>query len=164
MKELNLKEEFEREQQEIIEAMDIDELGELIDTFYEVKLRRDDLKKKLEQIQIPYDLAMDELILYMKSHRCKGYNREGVGLGTPGKEIMPKIKDAKKFFELLEELGEDGIIKPTIHPQTLKAWVNGSEDGGIPPAWQRFDDLSFDKLNETVDLTFQKNSIRIRKG
>ena len=35
----------------------------------------------------------------------------------------PRIINEEGFFALLKEYGEDGIIKRTVHPQTLKAWV-----------------------------------------
>jgi sulfatase maturation enzyme AslB (radical SAM superfamily) len=34
----------------------------------------------------------------------------------------PRVTDEEGFFALLEEYGEGGIIKRTVHPQTLKAW------------------------------------------
>ncbi len=40
---------------------------------------------------------------------------------------FPKVVDEDKFYPWLEEHGEDGIIKRTIHAQTLRAWYKDAE-------------------------------------
>lgn len=58
-------------------------------------------------------------------------NMEAVGIDKfahagklfyPIVQSYPKILDQDKFYTWLEDHGEDGIIKRTVHPQTLRAW------------------------------------------
>ena len=43
-------------------------------------------------------------------------------------QTFPKIVDEDGFFQWLAENGEDGIIKRTIYPQTLRGWYKEKRD------------------------------------
>ena len=43
-------------------------------------------------------------------------------------QTFPKIVDEDGFFQWLAENGEDGIIKQTIYPQTLRGWYKEKRD------------------------------------
>ncbi len=65
-------------------------------------------------------------------------------------DSFPKMKDQAAFYAWLKDHGEDGIIKQTIHPQTLRAWYKDKV--------LEFGEALSDKLE-----IFQKFRIGVRK-
>jgi len=72
-------------------------------------------------------------------------------------EPYPSILEEKDFFEFLEETGNDGIIKRTIHPKTLKGWYDS------------YIELNKDNEEAIAELepllkVFEKKSVGVRKA
>lgn len=57
---------------------------------------------------------------------------KGAGTVTLDVEVFPYVYKANEaeFYEWLRKRGDDGLLKETVHPQTLKKWASGViEDG-----------------------------------
>ena len=65
----------------------------------------------------------------MKREEIEKFGAHGY-LFFPTIQQNPSVKKELEadFFIYLEEIGEDGIIKRTIHPQTLKSWYKEHEE------------------------------------
>lgn len=79
-----------------------------------IEAQLSDANKEIEQTEALMLASMEACRIDKFAHADK--------LFYPIVQSYPKILDQDKFYTWLEEHGEDGIIKRTVHPQTLRAW------------------------------------------
>lgn len=111
----------------------------------------EELKKANEKIR-----ATEQLIVAkMQEEDIEKFAHNG-SLFFPRVESHPTVNKEKEyeFFEWLHFHNEDGIVKPTIHPSTLKAWWKANSDRFAEEITER----EFLKVFEEIRISVRKAS------
>lgn len=100
------------------------------------KKKKTELNKLVKEAGSEYAAAETNMIEYLMRMAKQG-TRQYVGIGQvtiDGKNIHASITEENKelAFKEIEEMGRGEIIKRTVHPSTLEAFVSELQDTGVP--------------------------------
>lgn len=95
-----------------------------------------ELNKQVKEAQAAYGAADEAMLKYLDRMAIRG-TREYAGVGQvsiSGVEVHASISEENKplAFEEIRKMGRGEIIKETIHPSTLDAFVSECKDTGVP--------------------------------
>ena len=125
-------------------------------------------EENLKTLNTQIEDATARLVAVMKAKHLTAFKLKAVGNFIHTKECFPRVINEEKFFQMLEELGKDYLIKPTIHSATLRSLVNGNERDGVPSLVNLVEasmgSVAVEILNQVIDLNFIKDRIQIRKA
>lgn len=164
---------FEKEQERLQEkAADTDQLKKEAIVLSGLREDKQRIEAELKEASVAYQDQQQRLADMMKAMGLSSFKIPGVGNFIHARETFPRVTNEDMFFELLEAIGKDHIIKRTVHNATLRSFVNGNEKEGLPPAREVLmafkDELLFtdvdDFIGEMLDVTFVKDKVQIRKA
>lgn len=100
------------------------------------KRRKTELNKLVDEAKKEYGAAEEAMLEYLTRMAVQG-TRQYAGIGQvtiDGKNIHASIteENREKAFKEIEAMGRGEIIKRTIHPSTLEAFVSELQDTGVP--------------------------------
>ena len=124
---------------------DIHLLKTLRDEKADLELKLKICNKKLAEINV-------RVVAGMELANVTKLTVEGIGTVYGANSLYPQVKDAEAMMQWLKDNHFEALVRETVHPQTLKAWVKDRMEGGedMPP--------------ETVLSVFVQRDARIRKG
>lgn len=96
---------------------------------------REDIARKDAQLKVLHeakDMKNDACYEAAAALGLKGFNIEGVGACTLGQSDYPRITDAEALMTSLRALGAGALIKPTVPPQTLRAFMKERKEQNLP--------------------------------
>lgn len=111
------------------------QLTALTDKLTDAKAEKKKFETDLKEANAEIEKLEDQIYKLMQEHEVDQIairNR----IFFPIVQTFPKVLDQDKFYDFLRDRGEDGIIKETVHPQTLRAWYNGLEDDERKITWR----------------------------
>lgn len=122
------------------------EMQELLNYRHE----KDTLEAKLKEVN--KDLQEQDLwcAQWLLEHNVKSLDLEGLGKCAYAQTVYPTVKDQEALFASLRAMDAASLIKETVHPQTLKAFVKERLEQNLP-------------LPDGVE-TFTKQHIRFTGG
>ncbi len=104
--------------------MDIDEeMASLAKAFKEAKDRKAELDKESKEKEQIMKEAGARLLEIFDSKTITQIKFEELGTFFIKPSAFPKVEDQEKFYKWLRATNQDSIIKETVHPQTLRAFV-----------------------------------------
>lgn len=130
------------------EARQDDELTQLTTAFLALYEEREDLRNREKEINKELDGYEDKETQIVHEGlqsrignllEAKGFDLVRTGLGSfwPKPENHPSVSQdvMPDFLKFLDENGMGAIAKRTVHPQTLKGWVNDrlASNQPLPP-------------------------------
>jgi hypothetical protein len=151
--------EFDRVAQDVIDKVEEHEdnrcmsINEMSDIAKEIKAYREEksqLEKSVKLINAEIEALSIILHRAIEQNGLKNLSIKGVGLVSPITTKNPTIVDQEVFENFLRMNDLSDMMKLTIHPQTLKAWLNNTD---IPEV----------QTPEAIGLSvFEKKSVSIR--
>lgn len=118
-----------------VELLDEEEF-KLVAELVRCKRLKTELNKQVKEAQAAYGAADEAMLAFLDRMAAQGTRQyAGVGQVTiDGVEVHPSIteEDRETAYAEIEAMGRGEIIKRTIHPSTLEAFVNELKDTGVP--------------------------------
>ena len=119
---------------ESLELLDEEEFA-LTEALVKWKRRKTELNKEVKEAGSEYAAAETNMIEYLLRMAQQG-TRHYAGIGQvtiDGKNIHASITEENKeiAFKEIEEMGRGEIIKRSVHPSTLEAFVSELQDTGV---------------------------------
>jgi len=104
---------------------------------------RDLLSKELDEKKKILSLWEERLIEEMENQGLKRFDLPQASFSI-SVQVFPSIEDEKRFFEYLDSTGDGGMIKRTVHHQTLRAWFKkgGWRHDNLPPGLKIFEKVA----------------------
>ena len=96
-------------------------LMELADQFRDKRAEKASLEDQLKTVNRSLDEIEMKMIDIEAALEMESFTHNGK-LFYQAVESHPRVIDEEGFLALLDEYGEAGIAKRSVHPQTLKAW------------------------------------------
>lgn len=110
-----------KEPEKKMENPQIDSLIAVSDKLLKYRRLKEELETALAETRRLIEQAETDMLANMEQVSIDKFAHAGK-LFYPIVASYPKILDQDKFYSWLEDHGEDGIIKRTVHPQTLRTW------------------------------------------
>lgn len=89
-----------------------------------LKARRDDLKEQEKDNNKELDAVEQRLAALMEARGMNLFRIEGLGTFSTSVKNFPSCSDQAALAAWLDENGMGSISKRSVHPSTLKGWVN----------------------------------------
>jgi hypothetical protein len=104
------------------------------------KAWKDQAEEELSNANKEVDRLEKELADEMLARKVDLFRVPGLGTFSQGLKNYPSVNDQNSFFAWLKKTKNDGLIKPTVHPQTLKGFINEWLSAGnkLPPGVNNF--------------------------
>ena len=104
-------------------------LADMAEILITAKAAKDAAEEALKNANAEIKRLEEKLWEQMQAEEIDKFSAHGK-LFFPIVQQNPSVnkEHEAEFFEWLEEKGEEGVIKRTIHPQTLKAWYKTNAD------------------------------------
>lgn len=129
-------------------------LRELVEEMQALKTEIDDLKEVLAEKQKRYDqLRRHEIPDAMDALGVDKITFEGIGTVFTTPQLQVSVRDMPMVVEKLKEMGHEEMVKETVHPSTLKAFIKELVQEG--------EEVPFD---ESLVATWFYDQATIRKG
>ena len=110
---------------------------------------KDKLEDQIKELNPEIQRINDQLVELMVAENCPRFSLDGQTFYT-AVQAIPKIVDELAFFEWLRKHNEEGIIKETIHSQTLRGW------------WKEVGSKYEEDLKGSMLEVFEQVQVRIR--
>ena len=111
----------------------------LADRLTALNNRKKELDQELKKTNAEIEVVNDKLVAEMVEDEIQNFKRNNITYYLQTQyypSIIAEESAQHQFFENLRKEGFGDIIKETVHPQTLKAFVkeqiNSTEDGELP--------------------------------
>jgi hypothetical protein len=112
-------------------------LRTLAESLSTLRVQKEKAEAELKELGKLVDARTTELLDAMDVAGLTSIRVDGVGLFSPMRSTYWSIEDRVAFFAWLkaEKPGDyDALVKPDIHPQTLRGWCNEVvKSGSAPP-------------------------------
>ena len=139
-----------------------------------MKIIKENTSAASDEAKRVFNEQQQKLADLMKARTTQSFKLRGIGHFIHQRQCFPKIESQSTFYELLETLGLDDIIKRTIHNASLRSCVNGNEKKGEPSLREvilqlkdecgiDFEDVD-DFISTMLDVDFVKDKIQIREA
>jgi len=104
-------------------------LSNMADLLLSYRLEKEDAEERLKRANERIRQVEGEIVATMQAEEIDKFGHDGF-LFFPRVESHPSVnKDMEALFHTwLEQHGEDGILRRTVHPSTLKAWYKQNAD------------------------------------
>jgi len=104
-------------------------LSDLADLLLSWRLSKENAEEVLKTANERIRQVESEIVAKMQEEEIDKFAHAG-SLFSPRVESHPSVnKDTEALFHTwLEQHNEDGILKRTVHPSTLKAWYKENQD------------------------------------
>jgi hypothetical protein len=104
-------------------------LSDLADLLISWRLTKEDAEARTKTANEMIRKVESEIVAKMQEEEIDKFAHAG-SLFSPRVESHPSVnKDTEALFHTwLEQNGEDGILRRTVHPSTLKAWYKQNAD------------------------------------
>lgn len=101
---------------------------------------KDNIEAGSKEVNKEIDEASQALAELMESMGLDGLKVADVGTVYIEAKNRPTIKDQDEFYAYLRSHNGEGMIKETVHPQTLAAWVKEELENArsLPPSISNF--------------------------
>ena len=111
----------------------------LADQLTALNNRKKELEQGLKRVNADIEAVNENLVAEMVENEIQNFKRNNITYYLQTQyyaSIIGEESAQNQFFENLREEGYGDIIKETVHPQTLRAFVkeqiNSTEDGELP--------------------------------
>ena len=111
----------------------------LADQLTTLNNRKKELEQELKEINADIETVNENLVAEMVENEIQNFKRNNITYYLQTQyyaSIVAEESAQSQFFDNLRKEGYGDIIKETVHPQTLKAFVkeqiNSTEDGELP--------------------------------
>lgn len=114
------------------------DMFELSDQLSELKKKEAQLKKELSEINAQIKDNTKQLVEQMVNNEIQNFNRNGkVFYLVTNRYVSDVAAQREVLYRVLREQGFGDLIKETIHPQTLRAFVREQieENNEELPGW-----------------------------
>jgi septal ring factor EnvC (AmiA/AmiB activator) len=121
------------------------------------KIKKRELEEELKQVNKEIEKLELALAEIMSEHALSNFTIDELGQFILAIRTFPTILNEEKFFAWLEAQGDSGLIKRTVHPQTLRAYFGEKQ--------KEFEEKGGDlraELNGIIGV-FEKVSIMFRR-
>lgn len=106
-------------------------------TYFELRKKKDELEKALDDVKESLAETEKELVLYMENQNLQNFTDKTYGTIFLREQVYARIDDEGTAFGWFRDHNMGDIIKETIHNKTLCAVVKDNpEIPGVVTTWE----------------------------
>jgi hypothetical protein len=85
---------------------------------------REAIRKREREISAEYEALNRNAVRLYNTRGLRSQNLKGIGTFFIRPTIMPTVKQPEALVEWLDNVGDGDLAKRTVHPSTLKSYLN----------------------------------------